>query len=103
MAVFALPVPRVAWLSDLHLLDHRPHRLAIRGRLVGPTGGARTGPGVGEPAAVAFRVVLKREDPHARRGVRIFAVTPRERLPTSSLPTGAPTGPVPTRCTQREP
>src|SRR5438105_15347943 len=74
MGVFALPVPRVAWLSDLHRLDHRPHRLAIRGRLVGPTGGARTGRGVGEPAFVAFRVVLKREDPHARRGVRIFAV-----------------------------
>ena len=60
MGVFALPVSRVAWLSDLHWLDHRPHRLAIRGGLVGPTGGARTGPGVGEPAFVAFRVGLKR-------------------------------------------
>ena len=67
----ALPLLHVAPLSALHRLGHRPHRLAIRDDLVGPHAHR---PGVGDHAVVTFRLVLKREDPHALRGVRIFAV-----------------------------
>ena len=92
MGVLALPVPHVAWFSDLHRLDHRPHRLAIPGRLVGPTGGARTGPGVGERVFVTFGLVLKRMIRTPGGACGSLPWTTRERLQASSLPMDAPTG-----------
>ena len=74
MGVFALAVPRVPGYptcSDSVIArTGSPYAADWLDQPVGPV----SGPGVGERAFVAFRVVLKPDDPHARRGVRIFAV-----------------------------
>ena len=104
MGVFALPVARVAWLSDLYCLDHRPHRLAVPGGLVGLTGGAGTGPGVGASACSSHSEVgLKRMIRTPLWACGSWPWTTRGRLPTSALPTGVPTGPAAVRCAQHEP